>query len=290
VKKKWIAAGVVGSAIALVAGGQVFISRAAAKEVDKAIGSVSEFVEVDYKKVSASLLGGGTKVKEIVISPVGSQEQYKVNEVVVYKYDTTQDDVPTNVNMAVNGMELNTASMGESASTLKEYGYEGPLSVNFATEYQYQEKEKEIHLKQFKVGAEKMGDLDMSVHLSNISLDPATVASMPFSLLGMVFHSATFTYDDDSLVTRMFDSAAAAKGVSVEAFKKEAIASLEKDLASGEEGLSKELVEEVKKFIQDPSGFSVSMEPKEPVPISDLMTTGGDPNKIIELLNVRFKS
>ncbi len=288
-KKLMAAAGVVGGAIALFVGGQVFASRAAAKEVDKAIAGVSQFVDIDYKKVNASLLSRSTKVKDITLSPVGSGEQFKVNEVVVHKYDTS-NEIPTNVNMAINGMELNMAAMGENANSLKELGYDKPLSVNFATEYQYQEKEKEVHLQKFKVGAEEVGDMDVSVHLSNVSLDPAAMASMPFSLLGMVFHSATFTYDDDSLVTRMFDTAAAAQGVSVEELKKEAIASLEKDLASGEEGLSKELVEEMKKFIQNPSGFSVSMEPEKPVPVSELMTTGGDPTKVIELLNVRFKS
>ncbi len=283
-------AGVVGGAIALFAGGQAYVSYAAAKEVDKAIDSVSEFVTVDYRKVNASLLGGGTHVKDIVVSPVGSGEQYTLDEVVVYDYDQTADDIPTHINMAVNGMALDLASMGENANSLKEFGYDEALSVDFATEYQYQEAEKEVRLKKFKVGAKDVGDLDVSVHLSNISLDPATMASMPFSMFGMVLNEAKITYDDDSLVTRMFDTAAAAKGVSVAELKKEAIASLEPDLASGEAGLTKELVAEMKDFINDPKGFSVSMSPTNPVPVSELMTTGGDADQIIRLLNVRFES
>lgn len=297
-KKLIAAAGVAGGAIALFVGGQVFASRNAAKGVDKAIASVSEFVDVDYKKVNGSLFGGSTKVKDITLTPVGSQEQLKVNEIVVYKYDT-QNEIPSNVKMAVNGMVLDMAGEGGSDSALKQLGYENPLkqfgydkplSVNFATEYQYEEEKKDIQLKKFKVGAKEVGDLDVSVHVSNVALDPTTMAGMPFSLFGMVLHSATFTYDDDSLMKRMFDTAAAAQGVSVEALKKEAIASLEQDLAATEAGPSKELAAEMKKFIQNPSGFSVSMNPKKPVPISDLMTTGGDPNQVIELLNIRFKS
>lgn len=289
--KKMIAAlgGVVG-AIALIAGAQAYVSYAAAKEVDQAIEGISEFVSVDYRKVSASLLGGGTHVKDIVVTPVGSGEQYKLNEVVVYDYDQTADEVPTHINLAVNGMALDPASMGASASSLKEFGYDEALWVDFATEYQYQEDDQEVRLKQFKVGAKDVGDLDVSLHLSNISLDPATVASMPFSLFGLVLNQAKITYDDDSLVTRMFDTAAKAKGVSVAAVKKEAIARLEADLASGEASLTQELVAEMKNFINDPSGFSLSMSPAQPVPLSDLMTTGGDPDKIIELLNVRFES
>lgn len=288
--KKVIAAlAVVGGAIALFVGGQAYVSYAATKEVDKAIDSVSEFVTVDYKKVNASLLGGGTHLKDIVVSPVGSGNQYSVDEVVVYDYDKTADDIPKNVNIAVNGMALDLASIGENANALKEFGYDKALSVNFATDYQYQEAEKEVRQK-FKVGAKDVGDLNVNLDLSNVSMDSATVASMPFSMLGMVLNEAKITYADDSLVTRMFDTAAASQGVSVAELKKQAIASLEANSASGKAGLTKELVAEMKDFINDPKGFSLSMNPAKPVPLNELITTGGDADKIIKLLNVRFES
>ncbi len=288
-KKAIAALGVVGGAIALLVGGQVYVSYAATKEVNKAVNSVSGFVTVDYKKVNASLLGGGTHVKDVVVSPVGSGKQYSVDEVVVHNYDKTADDVPKHVNIAVNGMALDPASMGENASALKEFGYDKALSVNFATDYQYQEAKKEVR-QEFKMGAKDVGDLDVNLNLSNVSMDPATVASMPFSMLGVVLNGAKITYADDSLVTRMFDTAAASQGVSVAEFKKQAIASLEESLASGKAGPTKELVAEMKDFINNPKGFSVSMNPAKPVPFNELITTGGDADKIIKLLNLRFES
>ena len=288
--KKVIAAlGVVGGAIALLVGGQAYVSYAATKEVNKAIDSVSEFVTVDYKKVNTSLLGGGTHVKDVVVSPVGSGKQYSVDEVVVYNYDKTADNIPKHVNIAVNGMALDPASVGGNANAFKEFGYDKALSVNFATDYHYQEAEKEVRQK-FKMGAKDVGDLDVNLDLANVSMDPATVASIPFSMLGVVLNEAKITYADDSLVTRMFDKAAASQGVSVAEFKKQAIASLEENLASGKSGMTKELVAEMKNFINDPKGFSVSMNPSKPVPLNELMTTGGDTDKIIKLLNLRFES
>lgn len=287
--KKVIAVlGALGGAIVLFAGAQVYVSRAAAKEVDKAIGSVSEFVDIDYQKVNASLFGGGTQVKDITISPVASGETFNVDEVVVYDYDS-QGDIPTYLKVAVNGMAVNVADLGENAASLEAFGYGEALSVNVATEYAYEAAEKTVRLKQFEVGADELGDLNLSVHLSNIRLDEAAIASLPFSLFGMIFHEAEITYKDDSLVTRIFDTAAAANGVSVGEFKKEAIASLEEDLASGEEGLTEEIVEEMTDFINDPDGFSVSIDPDEPVPFSTLMTVGSTKD-VIELLNVRFES
>ncbi|MEM6449249.1 MAG: hypothetical protein AAF703_02940 [Cyanobacteria bacterium P01_D01_bin.105] len=290
-KKILAAAGtVVGGAIALFVGAEFFASKVAAKEVDKAIDSVSEFADIDYQKVDASLLGGGVKVKGITIAPTGSGEQYRVDEVVVYDYDATEEDVPAALNMAINGVALNLADMGEQGTALKEFGYSDELSVNFATKYAYKEDEQEVRLEKFEVGADDVGDLDVSLHLSNVSMDPAAMANMPFALLGMTFHEAEITYDDDSLVTRMFETAAAAEGVSVEELKKEAIAGLEADLASGDDDLSKELVEEMKAFINNPDGFSIKFSPDEPVTFSQFMETGGDPTALVNLLNVRFES
>ncbi|MFK8182787.1 MAG: hypothetical protein AB8B99_05385 [Phormidesmis sp.] len=291
-KKAVLAAvGVVGGgAIALFFGAEFFASQVAAKEVDKAIDSVSEFVDIDYKKVDASLIGQGTKVKGITIAPAGSGEQYSVDEVVVYGYDKTAEDVPTELDMAVNGMALKLADMGEQGEALKEFGYGDELSVNFATKYEYKEEAKEIRLEKFEVGADEVGDLDMSLHVSNVDLDPAALAGMPFSLFGMTFHKAEIKYDDDSLVKRMMETAAAAEGVSVEELKKEAIAGLEADLANGEEGLDPELVKEMKAFINNPDGFSITFSPDEPVSFGQFIETGGDPTALVELLNVRFKS
>lgn len=287
-KKVIAGVGIVGGVIALLAGAQVYVSQAAAKEVDSAIASVSDFVDIDYEKVNASLLGGGTHVKGITIAPVGADEAFNVNEVVVYDYDE-KGDIPTYLNVAVNGMALKVADLGENAAPLKEFGYDDTLSVDFATEYQYEEDEKEVRLKKFELGAEDMGDFDMTLYLSNISLDQASMASMPFSLFGMVFHEAQITYKDDSFVTRVFDTAAAANGVSVDEFKQEAIADLNQSLAEGDETLSPKLVSEMTNFINDPDGFSVSIDPESPVPVSELMSAGNAEN-VIKLLNVQFES
>jgi hypothetical protein len=286
-KKVAVGLGVVGGAIALAVGGQAFASHMATKEIDSAIANVSELVTVDYKKVNASLLGRGTRVEDVSITPLGSTVPIQVDEVVVYKYDK-KGEVPTYVSMAVNGMALPAAAAGE-ATPLQPLGYDKDLSVDFATEYQYQEKEQALQLKKFKVGAAEVGDLDLTLHLSNVPIDEGALDNYPMSLLGAVFHEAKLTYKDDSLVSRMFDTAAAAQGVSVDEFKKEAIANLETSLAAGEEGLSKELVKEITAFINNPDEFSLTMSPKEPVPFSSLMGVGGT-DEMIELLNVKFKS
>lgn len=285
--KKVLAGVGIGGAIALVLGGQAVASHIAAKEVDKAIADVSNFVEVDYKKVDQSLLGQGTSVKGVEITPVGSSEPIKVDEVVLYDFKQ-QDNVPTYMKFAVNGLSLTSQSM-DTSEMLSDLGYEGEVAANFATEYEYAADEQTVRLKKFEVGADDVGDIEMNFQLSNISLDEQAIASLPFSLFGAEFHNATISYKDDSFIERLFETTAAAEGSSVKEVKDSAIAELEAELAKGDSGLSDEFVSEMKNFIQNPDRFTITISPDEPVPMTSFMTVEG-PEDVIELLNVKFES
>lgn len=277
-----------GGAIALVFGGQAVVSHVAAKEIDQAIEEVSPFVNVEYKNVTTSFLKKGTQVNDVVITPVDSGESINVDKIIVYGFDT-KDDIPTELNMAIKGMSLPTANLGENAAMFSELGYDKDISVDFATDYAYEEGNQTLRLKQFKVGADDVGAVEMSVHLANVSLDPAAIASMPISLFGAEFHGATLSYNDDSLMTRILDTTAAAEGVSVKDVQKEMAEGLFSD-PEVSEALTPEQRKEIEKFINNPKAFTISMSPSEPVAFSSLMTTGGDSSAIAQLLNVSFKA
>ena len=285
--KKVLAGVGIGGAIALVLGGQAVASRLAAKEVAKAIADVSDYVEIDYKKVEQSLLGRGTSVKDVVITPVLSGESIAVDEIVLYDFKQ-KDDVPTYMKFAVNGLSLTDDSM-ETSEMFTELGYKGNVAANFATEYEYEADGQTMRLKKFEVGADDVGDIEMNFQFSNISLDEEAVANFPFSLFGAEFHNAKITYRDDSFMERIFETTAAAEGISVKEAKESAIADLEADFESGESGLPEEFVSEMKAFIQDPDRFTITFSPDEPVPMSSFISIEG-PEDVIELLNVRFES
>ena len=286
-KKIWVGVGAVG-AIALAVGGKALISRAAAKELDKAIADVSEYVDVDYRKVEVSLLGRGTTVKDVVITPVASGNAIRVNEMTLYKYED-QDEIPTYLNMAVRGIELDQTALGENAEMFSDLGYGKELLANFATEYRYEADDRTVELKRLKLGADKVGDMEMTLELGNITLDQATMNALPFSLFGAQFEGAKITYEDSSFIERLFETTAKEEGVSVKEVKEEAIAGLEEEIASSENPLSPEFVKEMKDFINDPDSFSITFDPEQPVPMSALITIGG-PEDLVELLNVRFES
>ncbi len=285
--KKVLAGVGIGGVIALVLGGQAVASRLAAKEVDKAIADVSDFVDIKYEKVSHSFFGRGTSVKDVVITPVLSNKPIEVDEIVLYDFDQ-KGDVPTYVKFAVNGLALDVQG-AETAEMFTELGYKGDIEADFTTEYEYEADERTMQLKTFKVGADDVGDIEMNLQISNVSLDKEAIAQFPFSLFGAEFQNAKITYKDDSFMERIFETTAAAEGISVKAVKENAIADLEADFQSGDSSLSAELVSEMKEFIEDPDRFTITFRPDEPVPFSSFISVEG-PEDVVELLNVRFKS
>ncbi len=285
--KVWAGVGAVGGAIALVLGGQFFVSRAAAKEVDKAIDSVAEFVDIDYQRVNASLLGRGTRVKGIVISPVDTSEQYTIDEVVVYRY-RAQNDIPTYLNMAVNGMQLSPAALGENAETLKMLGYDKAPAIDLKAEYEYEKDNQSVRLKKLKLSAEDVGNLDVSFHLSNLAWDKSTLESLPLSLIPVQLNEAEIVYRDDSFMPRMFDTTAAANGTSVKQVKQDLVGNLSANPEMAKM-LGENQLKEIQKFIDNPEGFTINFAPEQPVPFSSLMAAEGT-ESMIEQLNIRFKA
>ena len=284
--KKVVAGVGIGSVIVLFLGGKAVASHIAAKQVDKAIADVAEYVEIDYRKVDQSLIGRGTTVKGVVITPVGSSDPIKVDEVVLYDFDR-KNDIPTRLDFALKGISLDLATLNENGANLTELGYEGDLSGDFATEYEYEADEQTIRLKKIELGAEDVGTFEMNLDLANVTLDDDAIANFPFSLLGAAFQNGKITYDDDSFFERIIETGAAAEGITVDEAKQSLIASLEE--GTGDDALPAEFVAEMKDFINDPDSFSLTFAPDEPVPFVNL-TQLSSPEDFIELLNVRFES
>ncbi len=284
--KKVVAGVGMGAVIALFLGGKAVASHIAAKEVDKAIADVAEYVEVDYQKVDQSLIGRGTTVKGVVITPVGSSDPIKVDKVVLYDFDQ-KNDIPTRLDFALKGISIDLATLNENGASLAELGYEGDLSGDFATEYEYTADEKIIRLKKIELGAEDVGTFEIDLELANVILDDDAIANFPFSLLGAELQNGKITYSDDSFIERVIETGAAEEGITVDEAKQSLIASLEEGATEG--ALPAEFVAEMKEFIDDPDSFSLTLAPDQPVPFISF-TQLNTPGDFIKLLNARLES
>ena len=292
--KKILAAVGLGStaAIAVFAGAKLISPQVATKEVDQAIAALSPVVDVEYQKVSAPLFGGvfggNTTVKNVTLTPVGTTEPIKANELVVHRYEKNTNNMPTDISLEMKGIQVAGADLA-GEGTLTNLGYDEDLSLDMTGDYRYDEAAKAIRLDKLKMGADDMGDLEVSLHVENVALDEEAIASFPFSFFGMEFHAAEISYKDDSFVKRMFDTAAAAEGVSVEEYKETLISEFETEMASTGEELPPELVKAFKDFINNPKSFSITASPDSPISLTEIMLAGENAD-IVELLNLRFKS
>ncbi|MEL6492152.1 MAG: hypothetical protein AAFV85_14900 [Cyanobacteria bacterium J06634_6] len=283
--KKVLAGVGIGGAIALVVGGQAVVGHLAAKELDKAIEDVSDIAIIEYQKVDHSFFGNGTTVKDVVITPVGSTDSIRAKEVVLYDFKE-ENDVPTYMNFAVNGIAMSSEAMAESTEIFSELGYDKDLDADFAAEYEYNADDKTVNLKKFKLGADDVGAMELSFQFANLTPDQTMVDNFPFSLFGAEFVGAKIQYSDDSFIDKILESTAEEQGITLKEAKEEAIKGLEADSAD----LPADFVKEMKNFINDPESFTITFDPDSPVPLSSLMGAVESPEAVVELLNITFDS
>ena len=197
-KKKIILVILIVLLISVYVGVKAYAEKVAEKEVDIAIGKVAKFVDIDYEKVSVDPLGLNTHIKSITISPVGQKEKTTIDDIVIFKIDD-KEKIPSYLHMSINGINIDIDSLGNEA---KELGYDN-IRSNVELDYKYDSKEKDFYLKKLNYGAEKIGTINLSFHISNIDLNPDNFAFLLFSMPQILIHNAELTYSDDSLMPRL---------------------------------------------------------------------------------------
>ena len=120
-KKQITGIGILVVLIAIYAGVKMYASNVAERKVNEAIAKVSKYADIDYKKVSLNLLWMDVKISGILVSPAGSKEKLKIDEIVIHDIDY-KADIPAFLSISCNGIELNMEELGEKAKQLRELG------------------------------------------------------------------------------------------------------------------------------------------------------------------------
>ncbi len=289
-KKQIIGIGVLIVMVAIYAGVKIYASSIAAEKVDKAIVKVSDYADIDYKKVSAELLGMDVKISGVTISPVNSKDIFTIDEIVIREIKGN-GDIPTALSAACNGIELDPDKLEDDTEELKELGYE-KITANLNIDYSYNSEKKEIDIQEINIDADNMAEITARFQLSNIAVEainPKELISLLFTLPQVLFHSAEIRYDDDSLVKRLLEYDARKKGLSSKEYKEALFTAIDKAIAEEEDKLLQDFLKEVKKFLEDPKELSISMIPEKPCPVARIIRAG-KAKKIIKLLNIQIKS
>ena len=287
-KKQITGIGIFVVLIAIYSGVKMYASNVAEGKVNECIAKAANFADIDYKKVSVDLLGMDVRISDILVSPTNSKEKLKIDEIVIHDIDD-KADIPTFLSMSCNGIELNMDELGENAKQLKELGYNDKMMVNLNLNYVYNKEKKEINIKKIGIGADEAGEINVSLRLGNISLEPEEIAGLLFTFQQVIFHEAKIEYNDDSLAERLMKLGAKEQQIALEDFQKSLIKNVETEITNEKDDFTKKALSEIKAFLEDPEEFSISASPSKPYPFGRIMRID-DPKDIVKLLNIKIKS
>jgi len=274
--------------IAIYFGIKMYASNVAEKKIAKAIASLADYVDVNYRKVSVDLLGLDVHISDVLVSPANAKEKVKINEIVIYDVDQNSE-VPTFLNLSLNGIEADLNEFGSKADGIRKLGYNDKLLLNVKIEYDYNKEKKELSLKQFKVGADDVGDIGVNIHLGNIDLSTEKIGGIIFTWPQIMLHEAKIGYEDHSLVGRLLKLAAKNGNINVNDFRTYVIQEIEKEIEKEKDEFNRNALKEMRDFIEHPEQFSISISPPEPLPLGRIISVN-DPKDIIKLLNMKIES
>ena len=237
-KKQIVGFGVAVVLIAAYVGIKMYASSVAEEKIDKAIASVANYADVDYKNVSVDLFGLDVHISDVIVSPADSKEKVNINEIVVYDVDE-QSDIPLFLDISFNGVEIAIDKLGDDAKKIKELGYNDNILLNSAIEYHYNKENNEISLNKLTIGADDVGALDVSFRLGNIDLGPEKIMGILFTYPQIMLRDAKISYHDDSLIERLLKLAAKEQKKNVKEIKNEAIKNIEKEIEKEEDDFTK---------------------------------------------------
>ncbi|MCP3944075.1 MAG: hypothetical protein GY710_21715 [Desulfobacteraceae bacterium] len=270
---------------------KMYAANVAEAKIDDAIASVADYADMNYKNASVGLFDKNVHIFDVVVSPKGSSDKVNIKEIVINNvYDGDEDSaIPSALDISFNGVEIAIDQLGNDAQKIKELGYKDNLLLNFAIQYHYNKENNKINLNKLKIGAANVGDLDINFRLGNIDLSPEKLMGILFTYPQIELYGAQISYHDDSLMERLFKLTAKEQKKSVEQIKNEAIKTVEKEIEKEEDEFTKDVLKGIKGFIENPENLIVSIAPKKPLSLGQLLRVG-DPKDMIKLLNVNIRS
>ncbi|MGK0290708.1 MAG: hypothetical protein ACI86H_002167 [bacterium] len=261
--------------------------------LQKTIKKFSHIADIKYAGVSVNVFKRSIHVKKIEIQAKDNAEKIYIDKISVLNFDR-KNKVPQYLHIAVQGIDVNTSNIpllnkksSESGKMLKDLGYD-KIKANIELNYLYKPKNKELIIKKLAYGAEKMGAVEIKLHVSQITPTPNLMVLM-FTYQNILLHSAKVTYTDQSLYTRTLEKMAKDQGVSKEDAIKKSIAMINQ-LATKIESdeLSKKALQSLQNFIQNPKQISIEANPKKPVKIETIVQMVQNYPALVKMLQINI--
>ncbi len=262
----------------------------AEEELNNIFAEASHLVDITYEDVDLSLIGGELSISDIqIVTKDQKQTKTIIDQVVIYNGDQNEDHfIPFYLDVEIKGLKISVDE--QQAQDLKELGYDKDFVINARLAYDYDEKAKFLKLERVNLGVADMGVYNAAVALGNIDLtseDP--MLSLLLTYHTITLHSGELSYEDDSLIDRIFTLEAEKKGKSVAELKGQFQTSIEKKIKKLKDDQSAvNTMQALSRFIQNTDKISISFKPEKPLALGSI---AGENNKdrIISLLNIKIK-
>lgn len=274
--------------IGLYTGISLYTAKVAEAKINDLIKEVEDEVVIQYRDVSTQPFKAAVVVKDVSLAPVEAPDQViTIDQVTVRKLEEGTD-FPTALDASMQGIKFSADQVNAPAvkGFLQKAGYQETLSLNLDTKYQYQEASQEVTLEQFRLGAKDLGYLEVTFRLGNVTPEMADANA------NVIVHAAKITYQDDSFAEKLIAAIAAENNQEVGQFKTQLQAGLQQNaqlLLSPDNPAAMAALDGAIAFIENPEGFSISVNPPQPVTVSELAAVN-NPQAWVDLLNLQIEA
>lgn len=186
------------------------------------------------------------------------------------------NDFPHKIDLAVEGIDVDLSkATDEGVQQLRALGYE-TLTFNIFGAGNYNQDGGSIDVSRLSLEGVDLGALTLTGQLGGFTPDVIQMLQQPQPgpevLTKVNVTSATLTYEDRSLATRVLDQQAQAAGATREAFAENLAAALPLILSSLQNpDFQTEVANAVGAFLKNPQRLSVTVKPETPMSIMEII-------------------
>jgi hypothetical protein len=216
---------------------------------------------------------------------------------------------------SANGLKINTAAIDDpkAKKTFEDLGYK-ELTGSADVAMSWEMESGRVDMREYAVTLDDVGRLNITLDISGYTMefvqamqkaqdaaatnpDPeAAKKTQGLMMLGMLqqltFSSAEISFEDASLTGRVLDYFGKQQGISGEQMGQAVKGMLPLMLGQlGIPALQQQIAEAANIYVDNPGSLTVSAQPAEPVPFSQIMGVGGsDPRQLVDLLDVKVSA
>ncbi len=269
--------------LAFYIGLKSFADRKAESLLEEAFQKSALYADISYQDVFVNLFGLNTHIKGVTIIPIDSENKTVIDQIVVYDVDR-KNNFPRHLKIALHGVHINRSS--GIWEYFQDLGFtDEEIRIDVDLEYVYKTDKQSFYVHRLTYGAPKIGELSLSLRISNIDLDSDSQFLTSSSFLDILIHKAELRYHDYSLVDKFLKMKAKNEGKSTRKYVQEILDEMDKAIEKSEDAFYKSFLQKFKDFVKNPGVIFIRIEPNEPLTLERLLDIQ-ELDEAVNLLNI----